>query len=337
MRTPSAVVVTGCVGVLSIPSAQLSEALMLICASATCDNPIPSYEFAQRLPQRWGLCSRCRSVVENRGVPLGGYIPGGAVNTVARSVLKHTKPTPSEIAEAVRFTRGTRHRVGEWHDRPTYRMAPLRYGRARERLQHLLVGRRYEPNASVIVRSFVHYVLAHGFLDTGHRYNVFIAGGTFMGRQGLCVPPGQKDEVATGDVRYSKHRLSYGDFAIVGTHALRAAEKLGLRRTDIDLLAFIVTSYGRLLASGDAYPPVSVPIRSMRTAYLGDSLFDHVLPKSSAIPARYQKAIRRSSGLINGQWPDGLDPVSDLLPKPVPPPAPEPLPMPSTDWLFAKT
>ncbi len=309
-----------------------------VCASATCDNPLSAYEIRQRLPQRWGLCSRCQSVVKNRGVPLGGYIAGGAINTVARSIFKHIKPTPSEIAGAVRFARGARHRVGEWDDRPTYRMAPLKYGRARARLPHLLVGRRYEPNPSVIVRAFVHYTLAREFLDTGHRYNVFLAGGTFMGRQGLCVPPGQKDEVLTGDVRYSKYRLNYADFTIIGTHTLKAAEKLGLRRTDKDLSAFIITTYGRLLASGDAHPPVSVPLRSMRTDFLGDSLFDHVLPRSSAVPFRYHKAIRRSSGLISGEWPEGLDPVSDLTARPSPLPksnavlkAPR---MPDPSWLF---
>lgn len=308
-----------------------------VCASATCDNPLPAYEFRQRLPGRWGLCSRCRSVVQNCGVPLGGYIPGGAINTVARSVLRHIKPTQSDIAKALKFARGTRHRVGDWADRPAYRMAPLRYGRARERLPHLLVGRRHEPNASVIVRSFVHYTLAREFVGTGHKYNLFLAGGTFMGRSGLCVPPGRKDEVLTGDVRYSKYRLSYADFAIVGTHALRSAERLGLHRTDRDLTAFITTAYGRLLASGDAHPPVSVPIRSMRTDYLGDNLFDHVLPRSPKIPLRYHKAIRRSSGLIAGEWPVGLDPVSDLTPRPATPPVPPAPPTPPTDWLFEKT
>ncbi len=307
---------------------------MTVCASATCDNPLPAYEFRQRLSQRWGLCPRCQSVVSNRGVPLGGYVPGGAINTVARAVLKHIEPTQSEVAEAVRFARGTRHRVGEWDDRPAYRMAPLRYGRARTRLQHLLVGRRYEPNASVIVRAFAHYTLAQEFIGTGHRYNVFLAGGTLMGRSGLCVPPGRKDEVSTSDAGYSKYRLSYADFAIVGTHALRAAERVGLRRTDGNLRALIVTTYGRLLASGDAHPPVSVPIRSMRTDFLGDSLFDHVLPRSSKIPSRYHKAIRRSSGLIKGEWPEGLDPVSGLQPRPSPPPKPIAPPMPDPSWLF---
>ncbi len=307
---------------------------MNVCASATCDNLLPAYEHTQRLSQRWGLCSRCRLVVENRGVPLGGYVPGGAISTVARTVLKHIEPTQSEVIEAVRFARGTRHRVGDWLDRPAYRMPPLRYGRARTRLPHLLVGRRYEPNPSVIVRAFVHYTLAREFLDTGHRYNVFVAGGTFMGRQGLCVPPGQKDEVPTGDVRYSKYRLTYADFAIVGTHAHKAAEKIGLRRTDGDLRALIVTTYGRLLASGDAHPPVSVPIRSMRTDFLGDSLFDHVLPRSSKIPSRYHKAIRRSSGLIKGEWPEGLDPVSGLQPRSSPQPKSIAPPMPDPSWLF---
>ncbi len=307
---------------------------MTVCASTTCDNPLPAFEYTERPPMRWGLCPRCRSVVQNRGVPLGGYIPGGAINTVARSVFKHIKPTPHEIAEAVKFARGTRHRVGDWDDRPAYRMAPLRYGRARTRLPHLLVGRRYVPSASVIARAFIHYTLAREFIGTGHRYNVFLAGGTFMGRSGLCVPPGRKDEVSTGDVRYSKYRLSYANFAIVGTHALLASEKLGLRRTDRDLTAFIVATYWRLLASGDAHPPVSVPLRSMRTDFLGDSLFDHVLPRSSAIPSRYHKAIRRSSGLIKGEWPEGIDPVSDPLPRPTILPQPQAPPMPSTDWLF---
>ncbi|QFT74018.1 hypothetical protein FIU92_13350 [Ruegeria sp. THAF33] len=307
---------------------------MTICASVTCTNPLPAFEYTERPPQRWGLCSRCRGVVQNRGVALGGYIPGGAINAVARSVMKQTKPTPQEIAEAVRLTRGTRHRVGDWSDRPTYRMAVLRHGRARERLPHLLIGRRHVPNASAIVRSFVHYVLAREFLGTGHRYQVYLVGGTFMGRQGLCVPPGRKDEVLTGDVQYSKYRLSYNDFAIIGTHTLKAAEKLGLRRSDRDLTAFIAVAYGRLLASGEAFPPVSVPIRSMKTDMLGDSLFDHVLPRSPAIPPRYHKMIRRSSGLIAGKWPEGIDPVSDPAPRPTPPPRPAPPPMPSTDWLF---
>lgn len=310
-----------------------------VCASATCTNPLPAYEITQRPPQRWGLCSRCQSVVRSRGVSLGGFVPAHAINTVARSVLRKTKPTKSEIAEAVRLIRGTRHRVGDWNDRPTYRMAVLRYGRARERLPHLLIGRRHEPNASAIVRAFVHYVLAREFLDTGHRYNIYLVGGTFMGRQGLCVPPGRKAEVLTGDVQYSKYRLSYADFAIVGTATLKAAEKLGLRRSDRDLTAFIVVTYGRLLASGEVFPPVSVPIRSMRTNFLGDSIFDHKLPRSPHVPPRYHMTLRRSSGLIAGKWPEGIDPAatasaSDLIPRPSPQSKPIAPPMPSTDWLF---
>lgn len=307
---------------------------MITCASATCDNPLPAFEFKQRLPGRWGLCTRCQSVVQNRGVPLGGYLSGHAINTVARSVLKHIKPTPPETAEAVRYARGTRHRVGDWDDRPTYRMAPLMYRNARGRLPHLLVGRRHQPNASAIARAFVHYTLAREFLGTGHRYNVYLAGGTFFGRQGLCVPPGRKAEVPKGDARHVKYRLLYADCATLGTHALRAAGRLGLLRSDRDLTAFIVTAYGRLLASNEAYPPISVPIRSMRTDFLGDSIFDHKLPRSSQVPARYHRAIRRSSGLISGQWPEDLDPVSDLVPKPTSPMEPKALPMPSTDWLF---
>lgn len=311
---------------------------MTVCASVTCTNPLPAFEYTERLPLRWGLCSRCRSVVQNRGVPLGGFVSGHSINAVARSVFKHIKPTPSEVAEAVRLTRGTRHCVGDWDHRPTYRMAALRHGKARDRLQHLLIGRRHEPNASAIVRAFTHYVLAREFLGTGHRYNVYLVGGTYMGRQGLCVPPGRKTEVLTGDVRYSKYRLSYADFAIIGTHTIKAAEKLGLHRSDRDLTAFIVTAYGRLLESGDAHPPVSVPVRSMRTDMLGDSLFDHVLPRSPAIPLRYHKVIRRSSGLIKGEWPDGLDPVSDLTPRLTPPAKPNEVlkapPMPDPSWLF---
>lgn len=133
----------------------------------------------------------------------------------------------------------------------------------------------HELNA--LVRRVAHYVLAREFLGTGHRYNVYLVGGTYMGRQGLCVPPGRKAEVLTGDVRYSKYRLSYADFAIIGTATLKAAEKIGLHRSDRDLTALIVTSYGRLLAPGDVHPPVSVPIRSMRTDMLGEPAYTYAL------------------------------------------------------------
>ena len=306
------------------------------CANALCTNQVRgNIEHRGKNHSRTGLCHSCWSVVRSTGVPIAGFIPSTAVNSVAQQLLRKVNPTREEVGNAVRFARGTRHRTGDWDDRPAYRMAPIKYGRANVRLPHLLVGRRRSPSPQSLAAAFVQYTLAGEIIGTGELYNRFLAGGTFFSRRGLCVPPGKKHEVLKGDCAYSKWTLGYRDLSILGTHALKAAGRLGIDKQDSDLRAFVVVAYMRGLRAGAFNPPVSVPLYSMPTNYLGDHPHDHQYGPMANVPRRYRKAIRRSSGLVNKAWPSGIDPQSHLIPQVKPEVRPAPQLKLNTDWIFA--
>ena len=306
------------------------------CANALCQRPLTSrHEITTRLHSRSNLCSNCWTCVRSTAVPLAGFIPSIAVNSVVRQVLKHINPSAEEISTALRYARGSRYRGGPWHNRPTYRIAPLKYARAATRLPHLLVGRRTAPSALCITSALVQCVLAGEILGTGELYNRFLAGGTFFGRRGLCVPAGRKAEVLTGDAGYSKWTLGYQDLSILGTHAFKSAAKLGMDRQESNLRAFIVVAYMNGLRAGDYHPPVAVPWYSMATNFLGDHPHDHQFARKADVPRKYRKAIRRSSGLVNKAWPMGIDPRSHLIPQVKPEVRPAPQLKLDTDWIFA--
>lgn len=188
----------------------------MICASPICDQLAASFEGHTSKWLRFNLCARCWTATTKHTVPAAGFISGTDLKQISKLVLNHVKPTRAEQAEAVRFARGSMYPSGNWDDRPCYRMAVLKYGKADRRKHHLLVGRRRAPSVKQIVAAYVHYVLGREVMETGHRYNVFLAGGTFYVRRGVCVPPGRKHEVLLGDSRSAIFRLNYGDFAVLG-------------------------------------------------------------------------------------------------------------------------
>ena len=302
----------------------------MICASPLCNEYQAPCELRSKPNSQYGLCPECRAIVARKALPIAGFIPSPALTLVARKVLSKFEPTRSEINEALKFARGSRYRSGDWDNRPVYRLMPLRHARAKSKLPHLLVGRRYMPTELSIVKSIVHTILAKEFIGTGHIYNRFLAGGTFMGRQGLAVPKGKKLEVLLGDSKSSKWTLTPSDIRLVGTHVLKSGIRLGFDFSDHDLCAFCCVAYQRALEAGDAKPPVAVPKYSMRTNYLGDHPFDHVFAPKSQVPARYRGKIRRASGLIEGVWPEGIEPNHQ---KPFEPKS-SPSPIPDTDWIF---
>ena len=302
----------------------------MICANPLCNEPQAPCELQSKPSNQYGLCSVCRAIVARKGLPITGFIPSPALTLVARKALNKFQPTKSEIGEAVRFARGTRHRSGNWDNRPVYSLMKLKYGRAKDKLPNLLLGRRYVPNEVSITRSVVHVILAREFIGTGHVYNRFLAGGTYMGRQGLAVPKGKKLDVLLGDSRSCKWTLTPSNIRLVGTHVLKAGIRLGFDFSDHDLSAFCCVAYQRALEAGDAMPPVAVPKFSMRTNYLGDHPFDHVYAPKARVPARYRGKIRRASGLIDGVWPEGIEANHQ---KPFEPKSSPPL-IPDTDWIF---
>lgn len=310
------------------------------CANVLCSRVLRGRtELIGKSHSRTGLCYPCAKCVQTSALPHGGFISSHAVRATAYKALTRLRPTASEKAAAVRYARGSRYPMGNWDDRPAYRVSPLKYGRANIRLPHLLVGRRTPPSAVTIASAFVQYILAGEVMETGSIYNKFLAGGTFMGRRGLCVPKGRKDEVLTGDARYSKWMLGYKDFSIVGTHALRSAKLLGMDKADRELKAFIVVTYRQGLEAGTYRPPISCPIGTMPGGFLGDHPHDHQFAPQAKVPRKYFKSIRRSSGMIKREWPEGLDTPIDERPAKVVPPSVLKLPTytpttDATDWLF---
>lgn len=310
---------------------------MTACANVRCGRSVSLREMRGRSRARFNLCPACSQLVTSRALPIGGYIASPALRAIGRSVLRRADLTPSDKAAGVYYARGREYPRGSWDGRPVYRMAVLKYRKRRQRMHHLLLGKRKVLTPEVIVLAVVHYTVLRTVMDLGHRYAVFAAGATFFGRQGMCAPPGRKQDVALGDSRYSKWKLNYSDFSMLGAHALKAAQAMGIDHRDRDLQAFITTTYVRGVETGSFRPPVSVPHHAMHTTYLGDTIFDHRLTRRtverSGVPRMYLDQIRRSSGLVNRTWPDGIDPPSNLLPretltaKPAAPPV-------ATDWIF---
>jgi len=50
-----------------------------------------------------------------------------------------------------------------------------------------------------------------------------------------------------------------------------------------------------------------LPYGTFQTRATGDQPLDHLFSKTSPVPRQYIHATRRASGLINKQWPEGID------------------------------
>ncbi len=312
----------------------------MLCASAHCTNSLSLASVTMRDSNKTGLCGGCSAILSKHALPIGGFIPSPALRSLAKLVIAKTNPTQAEISEAIRHARGPSYPNGPWDKRPAYRVNPLVHGRATRRLPHILLGRRKAPTEVTIAASYIHAALARSVIGTGPRYQRFLAGASFYGRRGVCPPKGRKEEVFHGGRKGIGYRLSSTDFAMLGTHALRSANKLGLTLKDRFLLEFIMVTYQRGVSDGLYHPPVSVPRHAIKTCQAGDHPLDHFLADNSGVPSQYLRKNRRASGLIGGQWPVGIDPLDELLrhndaPRSVPPAEALPVKTPDTRWIWA--
>lgn len=251
------------------------------------------------------LCGGCAAHWRRYTVPVAGFIASSDLKYVSKRFLQDIKPTPSEITEALKIMRGTRHRVGPWSERPAYRLQPLLHGTWNQRLPHLLVGRRMEPNLMSLMNAVVHWHLAAHIIGTASQYNHYLAGATFYGRRGVIAPKGV--EVLKGNAKSAGYRLSEVDFSVIGQSCLKAVAVLGVHLKDRRMSDKIASIYAEGFTEGHCQRPVVLPYGTFATTASGDHPLDHRYSKASPVPSHLKNSIRRASGLIKGSWPDGID------------------------------
>lgn len=275
------------------------------CANQSCTGTV-SESRAHRVG-RTGLCRRCRNHWINRGLPLGGFLPTGAMRAVARELLADIKPTEGELRDALRVARGTRHREGDWGQRPLYSYGLLltrpkvHYLR---RLPHLLVGRRKPPDALSIMAALCQYHVAINHLGVGPRYARYLLGASYMLRRSLCRPTGELGTF-NGRPTRSNYRICSSEFVFIGTHLLNhAAPLLSFdRRRGQDA----TVRYLKGVETGEFHRSVIVTFASQPTTGPGDSPLDHFVEDRPHWCPQHGHALRRASGLVHGEWPEGLD------------------------------
>lgn len=285
---------------------------MIQCANPRCSNPVSAAERRRIAANKTSLCTSCSMFMEHKGLPVAGFVPSDTLAEVSRNYLRSLWLSKTDLAVAERYARGPRYRRGVWSERPPYNLYKLNKGRAKERLPELILGREAAPTAMAIVKSFAHYRLALDILGTGHRYGLFLAGSTFLGRQGTHWPQTRKGEVRLGSGVYSHKSPVYlfkpRDLLIVGTHALRSAERLGLNRDDTAQAADILRLFHEVTADGSHQPMVHFPRYAMRTKRAGDHPLTHWIGPKADVPKQYLMKYRRANGKIGGVWPVGIEP-----------------------------
>ncbi len=309
------------------------------CSNLACSAAIAPSDLKAR--RETGLCWLCRRRWQMKGIPTGGYIPSDALRAIAKQTLTQINPTKDELRNAVRLARGVRHREGSWGDRPIYSynmlMARPRIAASR-RLPHMLVGRRKPPDAVSITVAAIHYHLAVNHLGVGTRYARWLCGASFMLRRNLIRPTGDTGSLKGREVRRN-YRLEHSDFEVIGTHVLKTAKALGVTR-EVGQTATVIYLQG--VEDGTFHRSVIVPRNSQPTQGPGDHPFDHYLPDHVPWSPQHGHGLRRASGKINGQWPEGVDaPADERTPNRLHRAAvrawkaPTYTPQPSaTDWLF---
>lgn len=302
----------------------------IACAAPGCTNHVPAGYI--RHGNETGLCAGCTRVWRKYGLALGGFVPQPTIDALVDLLIDHVKPTKEQVREAIRYARGPRYPEGLWQDRPAYSLQKLIHGRWNIRLPHLMMCRSRGPTVKAIARGYSHYQLARLTMSTGSRYNRWLAGCTFMGRSGAEFPDGRWGEILLGDRKTPLYHFKVGDLEIIGTHALRSAERLGLHRDNHELLTVISEFIHERVLGGDLHPFVRVPLHARRSKMNSRHPLAHMLVPKTRVPRQYHGKYRRQTGLIDGieGWPIGIE-REPPKPKPPPPPAP---PAPSTDWLF---
>lgn len=261
----------------------------------------------RRVPQRStiGLCWGCERHWRRFGVPTGGFIGSSDLQKVAGVFLKEVAPTKSEITAALRILRGKRYREGPWENRPAYRLQPLLHGSGARRLPHLLVGRRKAPSMRSLGMALCHYHLANTVLGTRGPYSQFLAGATFYCRRSPVAPSGA--DILTGGAKSAGYRLHVTDYSAMGREVLKAGKALGVHATSREVSDRITSIYLEGFASGRYRPAVLVPYGCYPSPAPGDHPLDHYHPDQPSTDRRYRNKVRRASGMIGREWPEGLD------------------------------
>lgn len=300
------------------------------CANQACPNVARS---------RWGttLCRSCFKSWKNSRLPMGGYVPAGALRVIAKELRDHIKPTRAEIKEVIKYARGDRYREGNWRQRPVYsynvvaarpRVPPSR------RLPHILVGRRKPPDEVSILAAFAHGWIAKHNMDAFDGYARYLAGATFFGRRRLIRPTGETGSI-DGKTTRRNYELDTNDLTVIGTHSLKAAKMLGCTE---DHGRWVTIRYLRGVEAGEFPRPCIVPPGVMRTTGAGDHVFDHVLSCRLPHAPEWERGLRRHTGVIRGRYPENLDvPIRErpnLNQLRFDAQQVKRMPPPETDWLF---
>ena len=272
--------------------------MFLSCATPSCKRKLPASSTT-------GLCHGCVKHWKRWGVPVAGFIPSHDLRAIAAEFMQEVNPTQADIANALRIMRGTRHREGPWSERPAYRLQPLLKGRLHQRLPHLLLGRRKAPSLIGLSTALVHYQLANTMIGTRGTYSQYLAGASFFGRRGVIATKGQ--DVFKGDAKSAGYRLHLTDYSAIGRECLRAGGVLGFNPKARWFADRITSMFIEGLQSARYRSPLVVPYGTFRTTASGDHPLDTRFSTKAPVPSVYHNEIRRSSGLINGKWPDGID------------------------------
>lgn len=278
------------------------------CSNQACSAAIPRSDLKAR--RQTCLCWLCRKRWQMNGIPTGGYIPSDALRAISRQTLHLVAPTKDAIRDAVVKARGVRHRRGIWEERPVYSynllLARPRHAASR-RLPHMLVGRRKPPDVLSVMVAALHHHFAVNHLGVGPRYARWLCGVSFMARRNLIRPRGNTGSLMGKEVRRN-YRLEHSDFEVIGSHVLKIAEALGVTR-EVGQDAMVMYLQG--VEAGTYHRSVIVPRNSQPTTGPGDHPLDHYLPDRVPWFPQHGHGLRRASGNINGQWPEGLDIPAD--------------------------
>lgn len=124
-----------------------------------------------------------------------------------------------------------------------------------------------------------------------------------MMRRNLIRPAGQSGSLRGQTVKRN-YRLEHSDYEVIGTHILKTAKALGVTR-EVGQKATV--SYLQGVDAGRFNRSFIVPRNAQPTTGPGDHPLDHYLPDHVRWSPRHGHGLRRSSGKINGKWPEGLD------------------------------
>lgn len=306
-------------------------AARIACASPSCTNHVPPGCIKHGNPV--GLCAGCERVWRDYGIALGGFVPVSTIDAIRTRVLDHVGPTKGEIAEALLYARGTMYPKGAWKDRPAYSKPRLNHGRAKVRLPHLLMCRRYAPSLEALTRAFTHFEVMSLTRPTGPDYNRWLAGVTFQPQTGAYFVTGRWDEIRKGQEKSPLHNFRPGDYSVLGTHALRSCERMGLRRGDHEIRQVIAEAYHELVLEGDLHGYVEVPLHARRFKMNSKHPLRHRYGPKAKVARHMIGKTRDQDGLIDGVWPVGIGLETKAKPivieKKPPPPAPD------TGWLWS--